>query len=148
MSEIKQIEKWFQDAKPNPTIKDVCVQIGCDYEEASEMCNTLFDYNPRETLEVSSEYYKECHPHYLGELSEMLKSDEKRIELLDDLCDKIFAATGVGELAGFDMAGALQEVIRSNDSKRLPSGEFLFDENGKVSKKHEHFSEPNLRPFI
>ena len=40
---IKPILEWFQQAKPNPTTEDACVQIGCHYEEVDEMLVTLDD---------------------------------------------------------------------------------------------------------
>lgn len=30
---INNIKKWFELAKPNPTINDISVQIGCHFEE-------------------------------------------------------------------------------------------------------------------
>ena len=29
---IHSIKEWFKAAKPNPSTADVCVQIGCHYE--------------------------------------------------------------------------------------------------------------------
>ena len=145
-NEIQKIVNWFKDAKPNTTIEDLCVQIGCHYEEVSEMAETLGD--PCVEISGSSIEYKNKNHHFLTQLELRLITEKDRTKLLDDLCDQIFTAVGVGQLAGFDMVGALNEVIRSNDSKRLPSGEFLFDKNGKISKKHDNFSEPDLRPFI
>ena len=147
-NEIQKIVNWFNDAKPNPTIEDLCVQIGCHYEEVSEMAETLGDVDSKKMLEEDSNYYKGNDHRFLSALTLTINDKESKIKLIDDLCDQIFTAVGVGQLAGFDMVGALQEVIRSNDSKRLPNGEFLFDENGKISKKHESFSAPDLRPFI
>ena len=30
---INSIKEWFKAAKPNPSTLDVCVQIGCHYNE-------------------------------------------------------------------------------------------------------------------
>ena len=40
---IHSIKEWFKAAKPNPSTTDVCVQIGCHYEEVSEMSAVLYD---------------------------------------------------------------------------------------------------------
>ena len=68
------------------------------------------------------------------------------LELLDAICDQIVTAVGVGYMMGFDVEGALKEVIRSNNSKMV-DGKFIFDGNGKIAKP-ESFSEPNLKPFL
>ena len=39
---IHSIKAWFKAAKPNPSTADVCVQIGCHYEEVSAV-QTLRD---------------------------------------------------------------------------------------------------------
>ena len=72
------------------------------------------------------------------------KSDH--IELLDALCDQIVTATGVAYMMGFDIEGALKEVIRSNNSKMV-NGKFEFDDNGKIAKP-DSYSEPDLTPFL
>ena len=38
---IHNIKEWFKAAKPNPSTEDVCVQIGCHYEEVAEMSAVL-----------------------------------------------------------------------------------------------------------
>ena len=47
---------------------------------------------------------------------------------------------------GFDMQGALNEVIRSNDSKMV-SGKFEFDANGKIMKGKDYFK-PDLTTYV
>lgn len=73
-------------------------------------------------------------------------SDPGKADLLDALCDQIVTAIGVGYMAGFDMAGALQEVIRSNASK-FENGKPLFDENGKI-RKGKDYTPPELAQFV
>ena len=68
------------------------------------------------------------------------------VELLDAICDQIVTAVGLGYMMGFDVQGALKEVIRSNNSKMV-DGKFIFDENGKIDKPNS-FSEPNLKPYL
>ena len=38
---IHSIKEWFKAAKPNPSTADVCLQIGCHYEEVAEMSAVL-----------------------------------------------------------------------------------------------------------
>ena len=49
-------------------------------------------------------------------------------------------------MMGFDIEGALKEVIRSNNSKMV-NGKFEFDDNGKIMKP-DSYSEPDLKPFV
>ena len=47
---------------------------------------------------------------------------------------------------GFDIEGALKEVIRSNNSKMI-GGKFEYDEDGKIMKP-DSYSKPDLTPFL
>ena len=137
---IGNIVDWFKAAKPEPTDKDRCVQIGCHYEEVAEMDVALGsneDYNHR----VADFYKKSC-----AEMSSYTVDEIDYIELLDAICDQIVTAVGVGYMMGFDVEGALKEVVRSNNSKMV-DGKFIFDENAKIAKP-DTFSEPNLKPFL
>jgi len=49
-------------------------------------------------------------------------------------------------MMGFDMQGALNEVIRSNDSKMV-NGRFIFDENSKIAKP-DSYSKPDLTTYV
>ena len=141
---ITDIANWFKAAKPEPTINDVCTQIGCHYEEIAEMATPLMDYGVRNTVEVVADRYKNNSVSF-NTVVEYLNNSNK-IELLDALCDQIVTATGVAYMMGFDIEGALREVIRSNNSKMV-DGKFEFDDNGKIAKP-ESYSEPDLTPFI
>ena len=141
MNEVNRILEWFKTAKPEPTVEDACVQVGCHYEEVEEMQEALsnFDYT-----DVLSTAYKSKH-HYVLERIENLK-EEKKIELLDSLCDQIVTAIGVGYMLNMDIAGALDEVIASNHSKFI-DGKAVFNEQGKIAKGKNYF-EPKLGKFI
>ena len=41
-NEISNIQNWFVAAKPNHTLEDACVQIGCHFEEVAEMIESIF----------------------------------------------------------------------------------------------------------
>ena len=115
---IHSIKEWFKAAKPNPSTADVCVQIGCHYEEVSEMSAVL----------------------------EELSADA-RVELLDALCDQIVTAVGVAYMMGMDIEGALAEVNRSNWSKFKGSVVPVFNEHGKIVKG-EDYTPPELSDYI
>jgi len=144
-NEIKTIVKWFSDAKPNPTIEDLCVQIGCGYEETAERAIELTDsVLHTELLRVADEY-KAKNIHYLDGIDTM--SEATKVALLDSQCDEIVTRIGESYMMGFDIIGALNEVIASNDSKRMPDGSFPLDENGKITKESPNFFSPDLSKF-
>lgn len=143
---IGDIVAWFKAAKPEPTINDICTQIGCHYEEVSEMAKSLC--RPRETdfsmvVDHTADFYKKAR---LDDNHDFYDVIPDPLETLDALCDQIVTAVGVGYMMGFDMIGALREVVRSNNSKMV-NGRFEFDENGKIMKAAS-FSKPNLEPYL
>ena len=137
---ITDIANWFKKAKPEPTDKDVCTQIGCHYEEVYEMDVALYGYEPSHNGEIA-DWYKGDSISVVNVIQRMDK-----IDLLDALCDQIVTATGVAYMMGFDIEGALKEVIRSNNSK-IVKGKFEFDANGKIMKP-DSYSKPDLTPFV
>jgi predicted HAD superfamily Cof-like phosphohydrolase len=140
---IHSIKEWFKAAKPNPSIADACVQIGCHYEEVSEMSATLYD-DVRYALEATASTYKTNQSNYIGVLEEL--SADARVELLDALCDQIVTAVGVAYMMGMDIEGALAEVNRSNWSK-FEGGVPVFNEQGKIAKGVE-YTPPELSDYI
>ena len=145
-NEIQTIVKWFSDAKPNPTIEDACVQIGCGYEETAERAEELGDSHVSFEAESAACEYKSKNETYLRVIRNL--SDKSKIELLDSQCDEIVTRIGEAYMLGFDISGALNEVIASNDSKRMPDGSFPLDENGKITKESPNFFKPDLSKFI
>ena len=140
---IHSIKEWFKVAKPNPSTADACVQIGCHYEEVSEMSTTLND-NVKHALAATALKYKRNHSAYLGAVEEL--SADERVELLDDLCDQVVTAVGVAYMLGMDIEGALAEVNRSNWSK-FEGGVPVFNEHGKIAKGVE-YTPPELSDYI
>ena len=143
-TEIERILDWFKAAVPNPTTENLCVQIGVHYEEIGEMADVLMDSNLKEEMRIYANLYKKSKVHLPSIISSMEWNE--KTELLDALCDQIVTAIGVGYMAGFDIAGALQEVIRSNASK-FENGKPLFDENGKI-RKGKDYTPPELAQFV
>ena len=106
------------------------------------MASAINANNLSEIIDEAATYLKKANE---DSVDKYIK-DFDDVELLDAVCDQIVTAVGVGYMMGFDVEGALKEVIRSNNSKMV-DGKFIFDENGKIAKP-ESFSEPNLKPFL
>ena len=140
---IHSIKEWFKAAKPNPSTADACVQIGCHYEEVSEMSTSLNDDVDYELADTAV-LYKIKHSEYIGVLEEL--SADARVELLDALCDQIVTAVGAAYMMGMDIEGALAEVNRSNWSK-FEGGVPVFNEQGKIAKGVE-YTPPELSDYI
>lgn len=136
---IKSILDWFKLAKPNPTNKDISTQVGCHFEEVSEMLDVLRCFRTGQYIADTSQVYKETE-------GIDIRSFIDKKEMLDALCDQIVTALGVGYMLGFDMQGALAEVNRSNWSK-FENGKPVINENGKIMKGKD-YTEPKLTPYL
>ena len=139
---IQSIIRWFEVAKPKPTFADIAVQVGCHYEAVSEMLEAT---NNCDDLSDLAEFYKDGFGN-----DNVVNFDH--LALLDALCDQVVTAIGVGVLLGFDMAGAINEVNRSNwtkfakdqDGRPVP----YINPNGKIGKNPETYQAPNLTPYL
>jgi len=137
---ITRTESWFKAAKPEPNVNDLMTQVGCHLEEVCEMLDATGDLGEQQELQRLADWYK--NESFGGDIP----NRRGNIDILDSLCDQIVTAVGVGYMMGFDMQGALNEVIRSNDSKMV-NGRFIFDENSKIAKP-DSYSKPDLTPFL
>ena len=140
---IHSIKEWFKVAKPNPSTADACVQIGCHYEEVSEMSSVLYD-DVEHALAATALAYKMNRGRYLAYVEEL--SADERVELLDALCDQVVTAVGVAYMMGMDIECALAEVNRSNWSK-FEGGVPVFNEHGKIVKGVD-YTPPELSDYI
>ena len=140
---ITDIRNWFKAAKPEPTHDDVIAQVACHLEEVDEFIDSM-DIHP--FTEYLEEVRSNCKKIRDKGLSDKSIENSDHLEMLDALADQIVTATGVAYMMGFDIEGALKEVIRSNNSKMV-DGKFEFDANGKIMKPSS-FSEPDLTPFV
>ena len=140
---IHSIKEWFRTAKPKPSTADACVQIGCHYEEVSEMGAVLYD-DVKFALAATALQYQSNYSWYLGTIEEL--SADARVELLDALCDQIVTAVGVAYMMGMDIEGALAEVNRSNWSK-FEGGVPVFNAQGKIAKGVQ-YTPPELSDYI
>lgn len=143
---ITDIASWFKAAKPEPTTSDICTQIGCHFEEVAEMHLSLGDSKMCHFVDQNANDYKQGYTNSIVGMMVREHGGLSKIELLDALCDQIVTATGVAYMMGFDIEGALKEVIRSNNSKMV-KGKFEFDDNRKIMKA-EGYSKPDLTPFV
>lgn len=142
---IQSIEDWFKEAKPNPTNKDIMVQIGCHYEEIGEMATALAD-NEEDCVCLDTESLSDLYKTAYAQRADWIIKYFDKKELLDSLCDQIVTAIGVAYMMGFDLQGALTEVNNSNWSK-FENGKAIFDENGKI-KKGKNYFKPDLERFL
>lgn len=140
---INKTLKWFKAAVPNPDNRALSVQIGCHLEEVVEMLDSLETNNNSMVLDAV---------YALDALAEDLKSGEQHItgtlslDMLDSLADQIVTATGIAHMMSMDIAGALDEVNRSNFSK-FENGKPVFNENGKIAKGRDYVA-PDLSAFL
>lgn len=145
---MKNTKQWFEAAVPNPTTKNLNIQVAVHLEEVAEMVEAM-------TVEGSSEGYKlwQQLQATLVEISNLMKQGQMQIAtldanaVLDGITDQQVTAIGIGHMLGMDTTSALAEVDRSNFSKFGKDGQPIFDENGKI-KKGPHYVKPNLEPFL
>lgn len=145
-NEISNIQNWFVAAKPNHTLEDACVQIGCHFEEVAEMIESIFG-SENQAFKVVNElavmFKQKRHPAIIA-LSNL--TNWQKQELLDSLCDQVVTSVGVGQRLNMNIIGALNNVIDSNWSK-FEGGKPVFNEQGKIAKGRGYFA-PDLTRFI
>ena len=94
-----------------------------------------------------AELYMKLIEEEYDELGDAYKI-EHDIEELDACCDLIWVTIGYALSRGWDIAGAFNEVARSNMSKiDSETGKVLKREDGKVMKPST-YSPPSLESFI
>ncbi len=146
---MKNTKQWFEAAVPNPTAKNLEVQLGVHLEEVSEM---MVAFTVETRSGISFMKWEDCLQD-IEEIATLLKTGQLKITsvdanaVLDGITDQQVTAIGIGHMLGMDTTGALAEVDRSNFSKFGKDGQPIFDENGKI-KKGPHYVKPNLEPFL
>lgn len=136
---LEKTKQWFEQAIPEPTVEQACIQVGCHIEEFHEMLWSM----SMQSLEIQNieESFKNCDKMAMADVKFCNKN-----ELLDSLVDQIVTAVGVGHMMGMDVLGALEEINRSNFSK-FEDGKPVFDVNGKITKGKDYVK-PNLEKFV
>ena len=156
LNQVAQILKWHKDACPAPDISDIYTADGCLIEEMVECLSALqYDemagrlhahavvaYAVAEKLKTL-----EDHDEYVVTAGAALDHTDRKAHC-DALCDLIVVALQSGYRSGYDMVGALGEVIASNESKRLLDGTFPRNDAGKIIKTSPTYFEADVTPFL
>ncbi|HET8870102.1 MAG TPA: hypothetical protein VFM48_06625 [Aquabacterium sp.] len=140
MNTLESIKNWFEAAVPAPDDANRGVQHGCHLEEVAEMCEAVGDNWLKEDILDIAEFYKS------GNIALRDLSPKEHIDHLDSICDQIVTLIGKAHMHGYDIAGALAEVDRSNWSKFV-DGKPVFNEQGKIAKGPD-YSKPDLTKFV
>lgn len=144
---IGHTKEWFQLAVPEPTQKNVSVQLGVHLEEVAEMIAALKGKD-----RVTQSMFTQATIALHGLALHLKNNDgscfevEDKLEMLDGICDQLVTGTGLAHMLRFDIEGALAEVNRSNFSKFV-DGKPIFDANRKISKGPDYFK-PDLAQFL
>jgi len=141
---LENIVEWFHRAKPSPTDNDGIVQIGCHFEEVSEMIAAMKG-GDRMTQSLLTQAMLATHALALHMKSEKPSINVDAEPFLDACCDQVVTAAGSAVFLGLDFLGAAAEVDRSNWSK-FENGNPVLNENGKIIKG-KLYTPPNLTPF-
>lgn len=147
MSPITKIIAWNVDAGNTANelnVRQSAAYVGMQCEELAEKLLVLGRVEISGILDQLGMQFKRGQHDYFVQLA--LEDKELRKELLDADLDLIVVSTGAGMSQGADVQAALEEVIRSNDSKRT-DGKILKDANGKIIKP-AHYSPADLEPHI
>lgn len=143
MDTLDNIQGWFCEAKPEPTLRDLSRQIGCHLEEVAEML---------EAITFDDERIGDDAWDAIGLLADRLKSGEVNVlycdehEMLDSTRDQCVTGVGIDYMLGSDSFLAQKEVNRSNWSKFV-DGKPVFDEQGKIAKGPD-YTPPDLSGFV
>lgn len=115
---MKDTLKFFNIAKPNPTISDAQTQLGVHLEEILEMLDDGLGFNNDLTSELES-WSDRLKKTQVGDFVE----DMDRKALLDSLADQYVTLIGTARALGMDIEGAVKEVEASNLSKFIFVGD-------------------------
>ena len=64
---LHSISAWFNTATPKPTDKDICVQLGCHFEEVSEMITSIAGEDETGVADLADEL-KQATPEQIKEM--------------------------------------------------------------------------------
>jgi predicted HAD superfamily Cof-like phosphohydrolase len=137
MNHTQQIIQWIKDAGQVPSTRTAALYLGLCAEELAE--------GLEECLQCTDEIRDRSKMLRSGMCDQFVKRAD-RTELLDAALDLIWVATGLAYALGADVEGALAEVIRSNDSKRV-DGVLVLDDTGKVIKG-PNYTKPDLARYL
>lgn len=155
LSAIEKIKLFNKIAGTKDTydIRKICLYLSLLTEEYLEVIEAVTtNAGQFKDLKVTLEAYRTLFKNgTFDELVDLtLTSKEKRVELLDGICDVIVVSTGLGIALGSDIDGALHQVCNNNLEKfPIVDGEYtvLRDEHGKI-KKPTGFTSVELDDFV
>ena len=75
----------------------------------------------------------------------IVKGDE--VKQLDGAVDMMWVIIRYMISKGWDVEGAWEELTRSNNSKILPNGQVIRNEQGKIQKP-DCYVPPNFKPYL
>lgn len=132
------VSMWHERARPNPTVENLGVQMGCHAEEFLEMLEAL-----EPTGAIEDAMIAVAHLATLWKSGQHYPMIADRRDLLDSLADQIVTAVGVGHCANMNVPEAVLRVNRSNWSKYDVDGQPIFKPNGKIDKGPD-YQQPDL----
>lgn len=143
---LATILQWHKDVCPTPTASDIYVGTACMYEEMAEFCESQGAKSLAENLmQKATTNYNNAEK--TADPAKSITAIDKKAHL-DSLCDIIVVAIQDGYRHGYDIIGALAEVVRSNESKRLDDGTFPRNDAGKVIKTSPNYFNADVSPFV
>lgn len=134
---LQSIHEWHRRACPSPDARALDVQMGCHFEEVTELVESLAFRACGASMALDGEATELWRQLKLT--AERLKSGEMSVSItdrrgaLDGLGDSIVTAVGVGYRARMAIVEATERIDTSNWSKYV-DGQPLYDGNGKVIK--------------
>lgn len=134
---VSKAKEWFQEACPEPSQRDIDVQVGCHFEEVYEMTVALG---------IDGSAIKQIADDYKQGRKSIDMSKVDRVGLIDAIGDQIVTGTGVSHMMGMDIIGALAEINRSNFTKFV-DGKAIRNENGKIIAG-PLYERPSLEEFV
>jgi hypothetical protein len=150
---IEQIKTWFDLTSPSPTSHQSHAQIASHLDGVSEMLTALQgvgrSFEIREQVRFSADVLTFIQRQIKAERhgAELVLPDLNTADVLKNLCDQIIAIVGIAHVMRLDIAGALHEVMRSNESNLDENGEAIFNEQLRLVKG-PRYSAPDLTSFI
>lgn len=149
---IQKTKEWFELAVPSPSSKNFNVQLGVHFEEIHEMLAEVKPVNEADIetiilLAAASAVCKQLGDHLKTKGSVVMVPSANRLKFLDAIADQLVTAVGCAHMQHMNVVAGLDEVNRSNFSK-FKNGSPVFNENGKIMKNPDTYSEPDLSPYI
>ena len=139
---ISRIETWQRDAGRRNAfdVAQVSKHVGYQLAEMAELLDALNMSDDQEIAELRARIDGMAT---LFKTGGKIASNPNRQEIVDASCDLTVFGVAQMMVCGYKPLVALDEVQRSNDSKRFPDGSLRKSEHGKILKS-DAFFKPNL----